>query len=151
MTRLAGDGRVAAMGLHRWRKRIDAPVLALGAAFVFVVLLLVGAGDAQEAPPPPSPPSFPTAPPTTPAPTVKPTVVSRAPSTTAATTTTTESTTTTSSTTTTTLPPVTSAVALPPQVQKVQSIPAWLVVLLAASVAVNLAVLGAFLNSRFRT
>jgi len=136
---------------------------ALAGASLALVVLGIGAPGAgaqeQQAPPAPLPPVFPTAPPstttTTAPPEVKGVVVTRPAArtkSTAATTTTSTSTTTTTTIATTVPPvPVPQAVALPPTVRTVGSVPAWVEVLLAVSVAANLAIVGMFLNRRLRT
>lgn len=123
------------------------------AAMTLAAVFALGAGArAQDTPPPPPPPVFPTAPPTTSAPARTTTVTRRTGATTAPVATTTTTSPTTTTTTTITLPPASAApVALPPEVKKVESTPLWIVVLLAVSVAINLAVAGAFLNQRFRS
>lgn len=112
---------------------------------------------AQQAPPPPPPPVFPTAPPAAPSRPVTH-VTSRAQTGTrsvaTAAPTTVPDTTTSTDTTTTTVPPTTTtlaeALARPPITTVRDHIPAWLLVLTALSGIANLAILGSWLNTRYR-
>lgn len=153
-----------------WRARFVAGLATTGAALVLVAGTAVAQPRAvapspppgpvlarQEPPPPPPPPSFPeppssttTLPPTTT--TTRPRVVATRkaattlPPTTVATVPPTPPPTIATTTTSSTIPPVTRV-----KVVTRDRIPVWIWVLLALSGAANLAVLGAFLNNRYRS
>lgn len=148
----------------RSKRRCWLLVMALLGAAVLPALALgelpVAAQTSDEtAPPPPPPPVFPTAPPATAAPTTAPRATpSRTRVTSVAPQASTEPPITASSTvpTTTTSPPTTQRTTFAPAAAPIspstqERIPGWIALLLTVSVTASLAILGAFLNNRYRS